>query len=63
MALGVLLSANLLATRIVPTLAALRGWHFWWPDRLHRATAATRAELVGPGPGERPEPVEPAGGR
>ena len=34
-ALGVLLAANVLATRIVPTLAALRGWHFWWPHRIH----------------------------
>jgi len=31
-AIGVLLAANLLATRIVPTIAALRGWRFWWPN-------------------------------
>jgi RND superfamily putative drug exporter len=47
-ALGVLLAANVLATRIVPTLAALRGWHFWWPHRRHARPAATRSELLEP---------------
>ncbi len=55
-ALGVLLAANILATRIVPTLAALRGWHFWWPHRTHDLVAADREELLGTGS----EPV-PAG--
>lgn len=45
-ALGVLLAANVLASRIVPTLAALRHFHFWWPNRVHARTAADRAELV-----------------
>ncbi len=45
-ALGVLLAANVLATRIVPTMAASRGWHFWWPHRHHEQTAADRAELL-----------------
>jgi RND superfamily putative drug exporter len=48
-ALGVLLAANVLATRIVPTLAALRGWHFWWPHRTHSLVAARRDELLEPG--------------
>ncbi len=48
-ALGVLLAANVLATRIVPTLAAIRSWHFWWPHKLHAQTAASGHELVGPG--------------
>jgi len=47
-ALGVLLAANVLATRIVPTLAALRGFHFWWPHHVHQRTAKSRDELVGP---------------
>jgi RND superfamily putative drug exporter len=51
-ALGVLLAANVLATRIVPTLAALRIWHFWWPHRMHHQTAADRADLL---PGSDPE--------
>ncbi|MGC8512875.1 MAG: MMPL family transporter [Acidimicrobiales bacterium] len=34
--IGVLLAANLLATRIIPTIAALRGYHFWWPSHMHR---------------------------
>lgn len=38
-ALGVLLAANVLATRIVPTLAALKHWHFWWPHRFHALVA------------------------
>ncbi len=51
-ALGVLLAANILATRIVPTLAALRGWHFWWPHRTHALVAADRDELLEPSPDE-----------
>jgi RND superfamily putative drug exporter len=47
-ALGVLLAANVLATRIVPTLAALRVWHFWWPHRTHQQVAKDRAELLEP---------------
>lgn len=46
-ALGVLLAANVLATRIVPTLAALRHFHFWWPHRLHQRTATRPVDLVG----------------
>lgn len=46
-ALGVLLAANVLATRIVPTLACLRGWHFWWPhQRRHNQTAPTLDHLL-----------------
>ncbi len=45
-ALGVLLAANILATKIVPTLAALRGWHFWWPHKLHVRTAADKREML-----------------
>jgi RND superfamily putative drug exporter len=48
-ALGVLLAANVLATRIVPTLAAIRGWHFWWPNELHSQTAASKHELLDAG--------------
>ena len=45
-ALGVLLASNVLATRIVPTLAALRGFHFWWPHHMHTKTVTDRDELV-----------------
>lgn len=45
-ALGVLLASNVLATRIVPTLAALRGFHFWWPHHTHTKTVTDREELV-----------------
>jgi putative drug exporter of the RND superfamily len=44
-ALGVLLAANVLATKIVPTIAALRGWHFWWPHKLHSMTAPSKSDL------------------
>jgi putative drug exporter of the RND superfamily len=50
-ALGVLLAANVLATRIVTTLAALRFWHFWWPNRTHAKTAPKREDLL-PAPHE-----------
>jgi RND superfamily putative drug exporter len=46
-ALGVLLAANVLATRIVPTLAAIRIWHFWWPHRRHMKTADDASVLTG----------------
>jgi RND superfamily putative drug exporter len=45
-ALGVLLASNVLATRIVPTLAALRAFHFWWPHHIHTKTVADREELA-----------------
>ena len=45
-ALGVLLASNVLATRIVPTLAALRAFHFWWPHHMHTKTVTDREELV-----------------
>jgi putative drug exporter of the RND superfamily len=48
-ALGVLLAANVLATRIVPTLAAIRGWHFWWPNVTHAQTAQSKRELLDSG--------------
>ncbi len=44
-AFGVLLASMVLSTRIVPTIAALRGWHFWWPHRIHQKTAANKEEL------------------
>jgi putative drug exporter of the RND superfamily len=45
-ALGVLLAANVLAVRIVPTMAALRHWHFWWPHRIHHQTATHRSQIT-----------------
>jgi RND superfamily putative drug exporter len=45
-ALGVLLASNVLATRIVPTLAALRSFHFWWPHHTQTKTVANRDELA-----------------
>ena len=43
-AIGVLLTSNVLASRIVPAIAALRGWHFWWPHRIHREMPAVARE-------------------
>ncbi|HXW38147.1 MAG TPA: MMPL family transporter, partial [Acidimicrobiales bacterium] len=45
-ALGVLLAANVLSSRIVPTLAALRHFHFWWPHHVHHKTATSTRELA-----------------
>jgi putative drug exporter of the RND superfamily len=45
-ALGVLLASNVLGTRIVPTLAAVRAFHFCWPHHTHTKTVADREELV-----------------
>jgi RND superfamily putative drug exporter len=56
-ALGVLLASNVLATRIVPTLAALRGFHFWWPHHTHTKTVTDRDELVSHLRSGTPEPV------
>ncbi len=49
-AIGVLLAANLLATRIIPTIAALRGWRFWWPGRVQRLTATGEGPRRDDGP-------------
>ncbi len=60
-ALGVLLAANVLATRIVPTLAAIRRWHFWWPQEVHAQTAVSGEELHGGGAAaDREEASDPA---
>jgi RND superfamily putative drug exporter len=60
-ALGVLLAANILATRIVPTLAAIRGFHFWWPNELHSQTAASKHELLEVEPAPERETVDATG--
>jgi RND superfamily putative drug exporter len=45
-AIGVILAANVLSTRLVPAIAALRGWKFWWPHKLQHQTAPKVADLV-----------------
>jgi RND superfamily putative drug exporter len=45
-AIGVILAANVLSTRLVPAIAALRGWKFWWPHKLQQSTAPKVADLV-----------------
>jgi RND superfamily putative drug exporter len=45
-AIGVIIVANVLSTRLVPAIAALRGWRFWWPHKLHQSTAPKVADLV-----------------
>lgn len=39
-AFGVVVAANVLSTRLVPTIASLRGWRFWWPHGRHRLTVS-----------------------
>jgi RND superfamily putative drug exporter len=45
-AIGVVFVANILSTRLVPAIAALRGWKFWWPHKRHEQTAPSVAHLV-----------------
>jgi RND superfamily putative drug exporter len=45
-AIGVIIAANVLSTRLVPAIAALRGWHFWWPHKRQQQTAPSVAHLV-----------------
>jgi RND superfamily putative drug exporter len=45
-AIGVVLAANVLSTRLVPSIAALRGWRFWWPHKRQVQTAPKVADLV-----------------
>ncbi len=40
--IGAAVALGVLATRIVPTLATLRGFHFWWPHHTHTKTVANR---------------------
>jgi RND superfamily putative drug exporter len=34
-AVGIAISAFVMAPRLVPSVAAIRGWRFWWPGSLH----------------------------
>jgi putative drug exporter of the RND superfamily len=45
-ALGVLLASYILATRIVPTIGALRGWRFWWPHSRDRRQRDQQRHVV-----------------
>ncbi len=56
-ALGVLLAANIMATRVVPTLSALASLRFWWPQRSptdEPGASAEQLELVPAGGVEPP---------
>lgn len=44
-AIGIVIAALAMATRLLPAVAALRGWRFWWPSRVHQRTAETVTEL------------------
>lgn len=44
-AIGILVVAFVLATRLVPAVAALPRWHFWWPGERSSATALERAPV------------------
>ncbi|HEY1633833.1 MAG TPA: MMPL family transporter [Acidimicrobiales bacterium] len=45
-AIGVIIAANVLSTRLVPAIAALRGWRFWWPHQRQQQTAPSVKDLV-----------------
>jgi putative drug exporter of the RND superfamily len=38
-AIGIVITAFVLATRLVPAVSCLRRWHFWWPSGVHHRTA------------------------
>ncbi len=42
-AVGIVLTAFVLATRLVPAVASLKHWHFWWPHGTHHRTAEVKA--------------------
>ena len=60
-AIGVILAANVLSTRLVPAIAALRGWRFWWPHKRHEQTAPKVADLVRVPPVDVTKAKRPAG--
>ena len=60
-AIGVILAANVLSTRLVPAIAALRGWRFWWPHKRHEQTAPKVADLVRLTPMDVTKAKRPAG--
>lgn len=47
-AIGIVIAAFVLATRLVPAVSALRHWHFWWPSRFHSHTDHTFPETPTP---------------
>jgi RND superfamily putative drug exporter len=38
-AIGIMVAAFVMAPRLVPAMAGMRRWHFWWPGPLDRRTA------------------------
>ncbi len=38
-AIGIIITAFGMATRLVPAVAAFRGWRFWWPSGMHHRAA------------------------
>ena len=38
-AIGIIVAAFIMAPRLIPAMAGMRRWHFWWPGPLDRRTA------------------------
>jgi RND superfamily putative drug exporter len=38
-AIGIIVAAFVMAPRLIPAVAGMRRWHFWWPGVLDRRTA------------------------
>jgi RND superfamily putative drug exporter len=43
--IGIVIAAFVMAPRIIPAMAGMRRWHFWWPGRLDRQTATHTSHL------------------
>jgi uncharacterized membrane protein YdfJ with MMPL/SSD domain len=38
-AIGIIVAAFVMAPRLIPAVAGMRRWHFWWPGSLDHRTA------------------------
>ena len=38
-AIGIIVAAFVMAPRLIPAIAGMRRWHFWWPGELDHRTA------------------------
>jgi RND superfamily putative drug exporter len=60
-AIGIILTAFVLSTRLVPAVSALRRWHFWWPSHFHtRTDEGSPEDLRPPESDASPPAVEPS---
>jgi uncharacterized membrane protein YdfJ with MMPL/SSD domain len=44
-AIGIIVAAFVMAPRLIPAMAGMRRWHFWWPGPLDHRTAEHTGHL------------------